>query len=125
MLKLPELLVTADFLPLDLGQMDVILEMQWLCTTGFMGVHWPTLTMTFAVGDSQITLKGDPTLTKSEVSLKVMSKSWEVEDQGFLIKFQHLEVEKDEDLFVKPEELETKELTEMIRTLLLQSGDVF
>lgn len=52
MLKLPELLVTVDFLPLDLGQMDVILEMQWLCTTRFMGVHWPTSTMTFAVGDS-------------------------------------------------------------------------
>lgn len=64
-------------------------------------------------------------MTKSEVSLRVMSKSWEVEDQGFLIEFQHLEVEKDEDLFVEPEELETEELTEMIRTLLLQSGDVF
>lgn len=62
-LRLPKLIVTVDFLPLDLGRMDVILGMQWLCTTGFMGVHWPTLIMTFASGDTQSTLKGDLALT--------------------------------------------------------------
>lgn len=71
--KVAGLEITTDLLPIDLGQMDIILGMQWLCTTGFMGVHWPTLTMSFMVGANQVILKGDPALTKSEVSLKAFS----------------------------------------------------
>lgn len=88
--------VVEDLLPLDLGKMDVILGMAWLCTTGFMEVHWPTTTMIFASGDNQVTLKRNPSLTKAEISLKVMTKTWEVEDQGLLIEFQNLEIEEEE-----------------------------
>lgn len=64
------------------------------------GVHWPLLTMSFVVGEMQVILKGDPSFTKSKVSLKATSKVWK-EDQGFLIEFQHLEMEGNQDMLVK------------------------
>lgn len=48
-----------------------------------MGVHWLLLTVTFALGKKQITLRGDLSLTKLEVSLKTLTKSWNEDDQGF------------------------------------------
>lgn len=92
-IKLPELTTTiANFLATELGKIDV-LGMQWLSTTGFMGMHWPSTTMTFMVRKSQIILKGEPTLEKTERSLKMITKTWEVEDQGFLLEFQNMEFE--------------------------------
>lgn len=38
MLKLPETSIQADFLPLEQGNLDVILGMQWLQTMGTMKV---------------------------------------------------------------------------------------
>lgn len=61
--------------------MDVILGMQWLCSMGYTSVHWPSLTMTFGVGDKQITLRGDPALTKSELFLKAIVSDWAEEDE--------------------------------------------
>lgn len=37
--KLPKLVIQEDYLAMELGKIDVILEMHWLCSTGFMGVH--------------------------------------------------------------------------------------
>lgn len=44
---LPTVTVKDDFLPLEFGNVDVILGLQWLHTMGYMGVDWPFLTMTF------------------------------------------------------------------------------
>lgn len=55
--RLPELIVRADLLTIDLGKMDEILGMLWLCSTGFMAVHWPK-TITFLTGNKPIILKG-------------------------------------------------------------------
>lgn len=46
MVILPEVTVTKNFLPLELRTVDVNLGMQRLCSMGYMGVHWPGLTMT-------------------------------------------------------------------------------
>lgn len=67
-----ELTIREDFLPFDLGRVDVILGMQWLYSMGYMGVHWLILTMTFTKGDQQVVLKGDPSLTKAEVFSSLM-----------------------------------------------------
>ena len=45
--RLKEMTVITDFLVVELGNIDVVLGMQWLDTTGTMKVHWPLLTMTF------------------------------------------------------------------------------
>lgn len=47
----------------------------------------------FGVGDKQITLSGDPTLPKLEVSLEMIASDWAEEDEGFIVEFQHLEPE--------------------------------
>lgn len=54
----------------------VILSMQWLETTGTMRVHWPSLTMTFWIGEIDYS-KGDPSLIKAECSSKTIETTWE------------------------------------------------
>lgn len=36
-------------------------------------------------------MKGDPSLTKTKVSLKRMMKMWDEHDQGYLVEFKSLE----------------------------------
>lgn len=72
MVVLPELTVTEDLLPLEMGRVDVILGMTWLCNMGYMEVHWSSLTKTFTSDQQKVTLKGDPTLA-AEVSVKMLT----------------------------------------------------
>lgn len=66
-----------NFLPLELGGLDIVLGMQWLCTLESMEVDWRALTMTFKAGGTRVVLKGDPSLTKAEVTLKCLARSWD------------------------------------------------
>lgn len=91
-ITLPELTILDDFLLLDLGRVDVILGMTWLCTMGFMGVRWPSSTMTFFQWDSQVMLKGDLAF-KAEVTLKSLTKTWEEDDLGFLLEFAEIKID--------------------------------
>ncbi|KAA0041348.1 retrotransposon protein [Cucumis melo var. makuwa] len=79
--KLSELTTVADFLVIELGRIDLVLGMQWLSTTRFTRIHWPSMTMVFMAWTTQVVLKGDPSLTKAECSLKTISKTWIEEDQ--------------------------------------------
>lgn len=92
-IQLPVVIVLESFFPLELGHLDIILVMAWLYTMGYMGVDWANLTITFTQGNSKVVLKGDASLTKAEVSMKMMISNWEEEDQGFLIEFQSLMLE--------------------------------
>lgn len=74
-LSLQNVEVVEDFLPLDLGRSNVILGMKWLSTLGQMKVDWKALTMKFWVGETTITLRGDPSLGKNLVSLKAKMKA--------------------------------------------------
>lgn len=87
---------TDDFLPFELGTLDLVLGMQWLHHQGPMTVDWKKLIMTFSVGGSIVTLKGDPTLQRLEVTLKTLTRTWQNEDIGFLIEFQQLETTTDQ-----------------------------
>lgn len=64
--------------------MDVVLGMQWLHTLGETRVGWTTLTIMIEKGDGVVTLKGDPSLTKTKVYLKRMINVWEENGQGYL-----------------------------------------
>lgn len=64
--------------------MDVILGMQWLHSLGVTEVDWRNLAMTFQYEGRKVMIKGDPSLTKTRVSLKTMMKTWGVEE-GYLV----------------------------------------
>ncbi|TYK22651.1 reverse transcriptase [Cucumis melo var. makuwa] len=79
----------------------------------------------FMAGTTQVVLKGDPSLTKIECSLKTISKTWEEEDQGFLLEFQGVEINIDtEDENEKEEEGEKSKLP-MVRNLLARYRSIF
>lgn len=89
---LPGLTVVDDFLPLELGNLDMVLGMQWLQKQGAMMVDWKDLAMTFTVGGVKVVLKGDLSLIRMEVSLKMLMKQWHPEDKGFLVDFRSMGV---------------------------------
>ncbi|KAL0554696.1 hypothetical protein IC582_008623 [Cucumis melo] len=59
-----------------------------------MTVDWKALTMTFVVGDTKVILKGYPSLTRMEISLKVLVKTCQPDDQGFLVNFRAMGISK-------------------------------
>ena len=91
--QLKDWTVKEDFLPLELGGLDIILGMQWLGSLGVTVVDWKNLSLTFSCRDKQICIKEDPSLTKERVSLKSMIKSWGEQDEGYLIECRAIEVE--------------------------------
>lgn len=76
-LTIAKLTIVEDFLPLELGGVEVVLGIQWLQTLGITKVDWRALTMTVGKGQAKITLKGDPSLTKAKVTVKKQTKAWE------------------------------------------------
>lgn len=70
--------VVEDFLLLKLGYTDVILGMKWLESLGKMQVNWEALTMHFKVSGEIFLLQGDPSLDTTQVTLKLMVKTFKV-----------------------------------------------
>lgn len=75
-LNVAKMTIIENFLPLEPGSIDVILGMQWLYILEVTEVDWRALTIRMAMGNSHVTFKRDPTLTKSKVSLKRMVRGW-------------------------------------------------
>ncbi|KAA0048289.1 Ty3/gypsy retrotransposon protein [Cucumis melo var. makuwa] len=124
-IQLEGLKVVTDLLVVELGKVDVVLGMQWLDTTGTMKIHWPSLTMVFWKEGNKVVLKGDPALIRAECSLKTLEKTWEEEDQGFLIDWQDYETENDYKESKTPGQQGDEEELPMIQFLLNQYSDVF
>ncbi|RVW44750.1 hypothetical protein CK203_081863 [Vitis vinifera] len=76
------LTVVEDFLPLELGNTNVILGMPWLGALGDVKVNWKMLTMKIKMGKAVIVLKRDPSLSRTEVSLKAMARALQHHSQG-------------------------------------------
>lgn len=89
----PKLTIEKDFLSLELGGVGIILGMPLLRTMGTMGVDWAALIMTFKAGDRKVTIKGDPSLTKAKASLKMLAKTWQEANQGFLVELRDLSLD--------------------------------
>lgn len=65
-IDLPELTIIEDFLPLELE--------------GGHHIEDAMAAMRFEVDRKMIAIKGDPALTRAELSLKMMTQTWEAED---------------------------------------------
>ncbi|KAA0032325.1 Ty3/gypsy retrotransposon protein [Cucumis melo var. makuwa] len=120
---LPVLTIVEDFLPLELGNLDMVLGMQWLQKQGAMTEDWKALTMTFVVGDTKVILKGDHSLTRMEISLKVLVKTWKPDDQGFLINFRAMGISKANQELVVTDSMEDFQLK--FEQLQQEFSDIF
>lgn len=58
-----------------------------------MKVNWDQLTMKFKIGDEGRCIKGDASLAKTLVSLKVMMRNLKKGGQGYLIEFRQMAIE--------------------------------
>ncbi|KAA0062488.1 Transposon Tf2-6 polyprotein [Cucumis melo var. makuwa] len=67
--QLKDWIVMEDFLRLELGGVDVTLEMQWLYSLGVIAVDWKNLTLSFSSQGKQVCIKGDPSLTKARIRM--------------------------------------------------------
>lgn len=93
LLQLPGgLVVEEDFLPLGLGNSDVILGVQWLETLGTVVSNWKTQEMAFEMRGNKYKLKGDPSLARSKVSLKAIMKTLRKEGGGLWLELNHVQV---------------------------------
>lgn len=64
-----------------------------MLTLGITVVDWRLLTMWINNEHDKMTLQGDPSLTKSKVSLKRLLTAWDGKDQGLLVECRDLSVE--------------------------------
>ncbi|KAL4027645.1 hypothetical protein IC575_010820 [Cucumis melo] len=115
--------VTDSFLPLELGGVDAILGMQWLHSIGTTEVDWKNLILTFFEQGNKVTIKGDPSLTKTQISLKGMIKNWDTDDQGYLVECRALEKEDMEDREADTQVTETEE--GRMTAIISKFSDVF
>lgn len=90
-LQLPGLDVIEDFLPLSLGNADVILGVQWLEKLGTTTINWKLQTIKFHVGKEAVVIKGDPSLSRTGVSLKAMMRLLRKGEAGYLVELNRLE----------------------------------
>lgn len=74
-LHLQGVTIIEDFLPLQLGNSNMILGVQWLEKLGTVSTNWKTQTLKFMLGEKSVTLKGDPSLGRSMVSFKTMMRT--------------------------------------------------
>lgn len=77
-------MVTEDFHLFKLGCVDVILGMAWLATLGKVQVDWSKLTMEFNHHGRQVEIRGDLSLSITQVSPKALMKTVEVDFSDLL-----------------------------------------
>ncbi|TXG60604.1 hypothetical protein EZV62_015177 [Acer yangbiense] len=83
--------IVEDFLPLGLGSSDVILGIQWLATLGMTHTNWKLQVMKFQLGNESVTLRSDPSLKKTLVSLKAMMRTCKHEG-GLLVELNQVTI---------------------------------
>ena len=90
-LEIQVLTIIQDYLSLELGNSDLILEVQWLETLGPVTTNWKTQTMQFVWQGKEVMLVGDPSLRRSKISLKAILKVLRKEGRGILVEFNRVE----------------------------------
>ncbi|KAJ9542106.1 hypothetical protein OSB04_028612 [Centaurea solstitialis] len=83
--------IVENFHPLTLGNSDVILGLDWLEKLGDVTTNWRTQVMRFVVNGEVVTLRGDPSLGRSRVTLKNMIRSIVNGGEGFLVQLNQVE----------------------------------
>lgn len=78
--------IMNEFLLLDLGETtDVVLGYAWLETLGETRVHWKHRKLSWKIGDTWVTIVGDPALSKEEISLNSMERVIKHKEEVYLL----------------------------------------
>lgn len=83
-LEIQGMQVQQSFYLIDLGGANLVLGIEWLKELGEVKMNW-NLTMKVKEGNKEWCIKGDPTLSKTLVSLKSMMHILKKGEQGFLL----------------------------------------
>ncbi|XP_019429957.1 PREDICTED: uncharacterized protein LOC109337432 [Lupinus angustifolius] len=84
-LNLEDLEVVQDFYLFGLKGVDLVLGIGWLADLGEIRADFGKMILSVKKGDSTITLVGDPTLTKTELSLGAFMQVLLKEGEGLLV----------------------------------------
>ena len=76
------------FFPSKLGASDVILSFQLLATLGDSMMNWGNLCLQFIYDGIKVKIQGEPTLSRSRVSLNNLLRTLKREGQGILLELQ-------------------------------------
>lgn len=95
--------VREEYLFFELGTTDVVLGYTWLALLGETRINWGLHLMRFQVGSEWVTISGDPSLLRAQVSMNSMEKLCESEEVVVLLELQALfENTKEKDQVVVP-----------------------
>lgn len=82
--------VKQNFYPFDLGGTNVVLGVEWLESLGEVKVDWKKSTLKINIDRKLVGLQGDPSLSKSKITLKTMIKTMKEGDNGYLVEFREM-----------------------------------
>ncbi|XP_057252211.1 uncharacterized protein LOC130592079 [Beta vulgaris subsp. vulgaris] len=85
--------ITEDYLPLELGNSDVILGVQWLEKLGEITTNWKSLLMKFRHEGRIVELRGEAAMGKTQISVKAMVRTLQREKGGILLEAYQVEEE--------------------------------
>ncbi|KAF2313837.1 hypothetical protein GH714_018224 [Hevea brasiliensis] len=83
-LQLLDYTVNTDCYVFPLGGVDFILGVAWLETLGEIHANWRQMTLKFQMGNRTVILQGDPSLSRTPVSLRALRKTVDVEFSAFV-----------------------------------------
>ncbi|KAL4591834.1 hypothetical protein LXL04_004807 [Taraxacum kok-saghyz] len=92
-LQLQGIEIVEDFLPLNLGNSDIILGIQWLAKLGPVTTNWRTQSMQFQMDGKTSVLQGDSSLECCQVSLKTMMKTLKNQKGGYYVQVNQVDGE--------------------------------
>ena len=84
-ITLQGLQVQQDFYVFDLGNVDIVLGMEWLAQLGEVRANFGDLILKVPTSSGFHVLQGDPTLSRAPASLKTMYKALQASGDGYLL----------------------------------------
>lgn len=77
--------ILDEFLVFDLGTIDVVLGYAWLEILGDTRTNWKERTLSWKIGAMWVTIKGDPALSREQISLNSMEKVISQNGEAYLL----------------------------------------
>lgn len=86
-LQIQGLEVQQDFYIFELGEVDIVLRMEWLAGLGEIRANFQELTLKVPTSKGIHVLRGDPALARAAASFISVMKAIQAEGQGFIVDY--------------------------------------